>query len=283
MFEDFQLEDYGNRIPSLTFEVEADAGAVAIGAIAEALGGGAVAAGATPALAGYAASGDSVRGAIEALADVVPLSLADDDGRLLLTAEGGDPVALGADEEQGRREIVRRGLGQIPAEVSIAYYEPERDYQTGLQRAVRGDGGRGNADRRALPAALSAGAAKALAEYRLATLWTGRATATVRLGWRRAALRPGDQVELAGEGGLVAGDALDAGADEGDARARPRRRRTAARGRGGARPAGQPARSAARADHRSPARSAARRRAGRPGPCCSRPRPGRARAGAARR
>ena len=31
MFEDFQLADYGNRIPSLTFEVEADAGQVAIG------------------------------------------------------------------------------------------------------------------------------------------------------------------------------------------------------------------------------------------------------------
>ena len=75
VFEDFQLEDYGNRIPSLTFEVEADDGAVAIGAIAEELSGGAVAAGTTPALAGYAASGDSVRGALEALADVVPLSL----------------------------------------------------------------------------------------------------------------------------------------------------------------------------------------------------------------
>jgi len=203
VFEDFQLEDYGNRIPSLTFEAAADAGAVTIGAIAEALSGGAVAAGATPALAGYAAAGDSVRGAIEALADVVPLSLADGDGRLLLTAEGGEPVALGADEEQGRREIVRRGLGQIPAEVSIAYHEPERDYQAGLQRAVRGDGlSARNADRRALPAALSAGAAKALAEFRLAMLSTGRVTATVRLGWRRAALRPGGRVQLAGESGL---------------------------------------------------------------------------------
>ncbi len=203
LFEEFQLEDYGNRIPSLTFEIVADPGPVAIGAIAEALAGGAVAAGSTPALAGYAAAGDSVRGAIEALADVVPLSLADDDGRLLLTAEGGDPVALGADEEQGRREITRRGLGQIPAEVSIAYHEPERDFQSGLQRAVRGDGqGARNADRRALPAALSAGAAKALAEFRLAASWTGRVTATVRLGWRRAGLRPGARVRLAGESGI---------------------------------------------------------------------------------
>ena len=88
VFEDLQLEDFGNRIPSLTFEVMADAGPVAIGAIAEALGEGAIAAGETPALAGYAASGDSVRGAIEALADVVPLSLSDDGGAAAADRDG---------------------------------------------------------------------------------------------------------------------------------------------------------------------------------------------------
>ena len=201
VFEHMQLEDFGNRIPSLSFEVEADSGAVVIGAIAEALGEGAVAAGATPALAGYAASGDSVRGAIEALADVVPLSLADDGTRLVLTGEGGVPVPIGAGEEIGRREVVRRGAGQMPGEVSIAYYEPERDFQAGLQRAVRGDGAR-IADRLTLPAALSAAAAKGLAEHRLASLWAGRVTATLELGWRRAALRPGERVALAGEPGI---------------------------------------------------------------------------------
>src|SRR5690606_6427994 len=69
VFEDFQLEDYGNRIPSLTFEVEADAGAVTIGDIACALGGGEIVAGSTPSLDGYAASGDSVRSAVAALSD----------------------------------------------------------------------------------------------------------------------------------------------------------------------------------------------------------------------
>jgi len=201
VFEHLQLEDFGNRIPSLSFEVEADAGAVTIGAIAEALSDGAIAAGATPAVAGYAASGDSVRGAIEALADLVPLSLADDGARLRLSGAGGAPVAIGAGEEIGRRALVRRGAGQVPGEVSIVYYEPERDYQAGLQRAARGEGG-GTADRRALPASLSAAAAKTLAEYRLASLWAERASATIELGWRRAALRPGARVTLAGERGL---------------------------------------------------------------------------------
>jgi hypothetical protein len=78
VFEDFQLADYGNRIPSLTFEVEGDSGAVEIGMIAQEISAGAITAGSTPALSGYAAGGDSVRTAAESLADVVPLSLADD-------------------------------------------------------------------------------------------------------------------------------------------------------------------------------------------------------------
>ena len=201
VFEEMQLADFGNRIPSLTFEVTADEGAVAIGAIAETLGAGAVIASETPSLTGYAASGDSVRGAIEALADVVPLSLGDDGEVLRLTATGEPGATIETAEESGYRELVRRGAGQVPAEVSVAYYEVERDHQTGLQRAVRAEGAR-IVDRRALPAALSAGAAKALAEYRLAALWSGRASATVALGWRRAGLRPGDRLVLEGEGGI---------------------------------------------------------------------------------
>ncbi|MEA3046560.1 MAG: hypothetical protein QOJ53_892 [Sphingomonadales bacterium] len=201
LFEDLQLEDFGNRIPSLTFEVEADAGAVEIGAIAAALGGGAVAGGASPALLGYAASGDSVRGAIEALADVAGLSLGDDGEILILRAQEGAPIALDAADEHGRREIARRGAGNMPGEVSIAYYEVERDYQTGLQRATRGAGFAGNAERRALPAALSAAGAKALAEYRLAAAWAARASAKLVLSWRGCALRSGDRIALAGEPG----------------------------------------------------------------------------------
>jgi hypothetical protein len=200
LFEDFLLEDYGNRIPSLTFEIEADEGAIAIGAIAEELGGGAVAAGPTPALTGYAASGDSVRAAIEALADVVPLSLFDAGTALRLTAESGEPLPWPSAAESERPQIVRRGQSGLPGEASIAYHDAGRDYQTGLQRAVRA-GGR-SADRRALPAVLSASAAKALAEHRLAALWAGRASAKAVLAWRAAALRPGSHVGIAGQAGL---------------------------------------------------------------------------------
>jgi hypothetical protein len=200
VFEDLPLEDFGNRIPSLTFEIVADPGAVLIGTIAEELAGGAVAAGETPALTGFAASGDSVRGALEGLTDVVPLSLADDGGILRLRAGAGEAAMLPASSMSERVQIVRRGQGAVPGEASIAYYDAARDYQTGLQRAVRG-GGR-SVDQRALPAVLDAGGAKALADYRIATLWAGRVSGKAVSAWRSAAIRPGSHVEIEGRTGI---------------------------------------------------------------------------------
>lgn len=202
VFENMKLEDFGNRIPSLTCEVEADAESITLGAIAGELSGGAIEADETPALGGYAAVGDDVRAAIEALGDVVPLSLADRDGSLRLTVQPPPPAALAAAEESERREIVRHGSAAVPDEVSLGYYDPARDYQAGLQRATsNGAASARRPDRRALPAALSAEGAKALAEFRLAALRAGRATAKVRLGWSRCGLRPGDSIALEGESG----------------------------------------------------------------------------------
>lgn len=200
VFEDMQLEDYGNRIPSLTFEIVAEPGPVAIGGIGEELAQGAVLAGTTPALTGYAALGDSVRGALEGLADVVPLSLADDGAVLRLEAGPGAAAALPAQALAERVEIVRRGAGAIPGEASIAYYDAGRDYQAGLQRAVRGPGR--SVDRRSLPAVLGAGEAKKLADHRLSALGAGRTRARALLSWRGAEFRPGRHVALAGQPGL---------------------------------------------------------------------------------
>jgi len=68
VFENLELGPWGNRIPSLTFEVQADSGPVAAGDIAVALG--AVAAsGPTLALAGFAAQGTSLAAVAELLAE----------------------------------------------------------------------------------------------------------------------------------------------------------------------------------------------------------------------
>lgn len=208
VFEDFQLADYGNRIPSLTFEVEADPGGTDVGAVAAALGEGLGTSGEWAALAGYAAGGDSIRAAIAALAELEPLSLIDDGERLVLAAGTGTPVLIGEDETGaaapgagGRSEWLRRSGDSVPAESTLAYYDPARDYQTGLQRASR-PGPALTSDRSAVAAALDASTAKALALGRLERLWAARRSARLHLGWPRLGLGAGRRVRIGGRPGL---------------------------------------------------------------------------------
>ncbi|HEX8534219.1 MAG TPA: phage tail protein [Allosphingosinicella sp.] len=207
VFEDFELADYGNRIPSITFELEAEEGPVTIGAVAAELSEGDILDGITPAVGGYAASGDSVRGAVEALSEVVPLSLCETEEGMVLTTAADAPLLLPTEAINavgngagGRTEISRRAAGAIPAEVSVSYYDPDRDYQTGLQRAGRA-GASLRAERLSVPAALIADAAKAFAERRLAYLWAARETGKLNLGWRHSDLRAGQYVRLSGRTG----------------------------------------------------------------------------------
>lgn len=206
VFEDFQLADYGNRIPSLTFEVEADPGALSLSAVAAELGG-VAATGASVAVAGYAAGGDSVRAAIAALAELEPLSLIDDGEGLVLATGTGLPVPIEESElgaaapgAGGRSEWLRRSGDWVPAESTLAYYDPARDYQTGLQRASR-PGPALASDRRAVAAALDAATAKGLAAGRLERLWAARRSAKLNLGWSRLGLWAGRHVQVGGRSG----------------------------------------------------------------------------------
>jgi hypothetical protein len=208
VFEDFQLADYGNRIPSLTFEVEADPGPMSLSAVAAELGEGVATAGGSAALAGYAAGGDSVRAAIAALAELEPLSLVDDGETLTIAVAGGAPALIAEGElgaeapgAGGRSEWLRRSGDSVPAEASLAYYDVARDYQTGLQRASR-PGPALTSDRSAVAAALDAATAKALAAGRLERLWAARRSARIHLGWSRLGLGAGRRVRIGGRSGL---------------------------------------------------------------------------------
>ncbi len=208
VFEDFQLADYGNRIPSLTFEVEADPGGTNVGAVAAALGEGLGTVGDWAALAGYAAGGDSIRAAIATLAELEPLSLIDDGEGLVLAARAGPPVPIVENETGvaaqgvgGRSEWLRRSGDSVPAESTLAYYDPALDYQTGLQRASR-PGSALTSDRSAVAAALDAATAKALAGGRLERLWAARRSAKLHLGWSRLGLGAGRLVRVGGRSGL---------------------------------------------------------------------------------
>jgi hypothetical protein len=208
VFEDLQLADFGNRIPSLTFEIDGG-DAITIGQIAEELSGGDVMAGASLSLGGYAAGGDSVRSAVETLGAVIPLSFSDSGSKLHLSNNASEASELVLPDETGARsggagggdEFVREAGMSLPTVVGLSYYDPALDFQAGLQRATRG-GHPSVAFRNALPAALTADAAKALAEHRLALIWAGRQRAKLCLPWRRSGIRPGTCVRIQGKRGV---------------------------------------------------------------------------------
>lgn len=218
VFENLQLGDFGNRIPSLSFEVIADEGDVTVGAIINDLAGGAVAADCPTTVGGYAAFGDAVRGAVETLGSVAAFS-AYDDGRHLQVRETGVQAAAVAEADLGtargvarsaRLPLERRSASTIPETLSITYYEPSRDYQQGVQRARR-EGGARRETKIELPVVLGPHAAKQIAERQLDQAWAARVSARVRLPWRRLDLAPGARVSIAGNPALwrVAAVTLD--------------------------------------------------------------------------
>lgn len=88
-----------------------------------------------------------------------------------------------------------------PRTLTLAHYDPARDYQIGVQRAVRPGAGTREA-RVELAAALDAGAAKTVAERALARLDIERERRSVALGWEALAIPPGARVAIDGVPGV---------------------------------------------------------------------------------
>ena len=201
VFEGLQLGDFGNRIPSLSFEVVADPEPVSGGAILAELGD--LAADAGGRIAGLAATGGSVRAFAETISGAFPLLCRDEAQGVRLRFE---PVSAGSlnDDDLGARAGDERAprlavdvdpLDVTASAISIAYFDGARDYQPGLQRARREGPGR-REERIDLPATLDAGQARMLAEAALAMRIAARTRATVLLPWRAMTLRPGDAVTV---------------------------------------------------------------------------------------
>lgn len=202
VFEDLQLAEFGNRIPFLTFEVEADPGAPSVGAIIGDASGGAIDCTAGASVIGYAAHGATVEAAVEPLIEHFGIELFDD-GETLRSASPGAPVAVRDDElgngagsePAARIERTQAAARALPASLGITYYDPGRDYQAGQMRATAGELG-GSHDKRELPAVLEAGAAKALAEASLARRWAKRDRLRLRLPTRHIGIEPGSVLQL---------------------------------------------------------------------------------------
>ncbi|WP_336972801.1 phage tail protein [Sphingobium aromaticiconvertens] len=204
VFEDLALADYGNRIPSLTFEIEADEGAVKVVAIAAMLSDGAIEGEGLGVVGGYAASGGNVSEALVPLVEGFGLAL---DGTWL-RAVGGEVEVVAAtslcSRVNGRaRDPVtsRSGMAQdVPVQLSLRHYDAARDYQAGVQKVARPGPGRVEQGID-MPAMLAADEARELAAVRLRSAWAGRATMEVQCGWEALTIRPGSLVSVGGIGG----------------------------------------------------------------------------------
>lgn len=203
LFENLQLAEFGNRIPFLTFEVEADPEAVPLGALLADVSGGAIASSATSAVAGYAAYGATIASALEPLVETFGVALFDDGS--LLTSPAGI-VLQAADEDMGcsanedprpRSERSQVPARNLPSALSLGYYDPAREYQTGLARAAI-DSAAAADEKVELAAVLDASAAKALAETSLGRRWAERDKLTLYLPPAYLRVRPGALLEVAG-------------------------------------------------------------------------------------
>lgn len=218
VFEDMALAEFGNRIPQMTFEIVADEGPVATAAILGELVPGAEARGAMM-LDGYAASG-SLRANADLLAGAGGL-WAWEAGGALRFADRGAMLAAGVETlaDLGTAAAAAgahaaappvRTLAPadtVPRAVTVLHHDAARDYQAGLQRAVRPGAG-WREERLELPAAIGPAAAKAVAADALARAEAGRVRRTVRTGAGALALMPGGAVRIAGEADLWRVDAV---------------------------------------------------------------------------
>ncbi|MEQ8311685.1 MAG: phage tail protein [Sphingopyxis sp.] len=204
VFEELELGGFGNRIPSLTFEVEADAGSIDAGLVGASLLGDAAICAGDWSFAGYAASGERARDALAPLfeADATRLCSGPGGWRLAPAVTAGEAVALDNFRETRRSDAAvtsaerrRAPLVSLPGTIRLRHYEPTRDYQLG-QQTSRVAGGGVREERTDLPAALSAVSARALAEQLAGRAADGREAILCRGDLAAAALTVGQVVTL---------------------------------------------------------------------------------------
>lgn len=199
VFEDLPLAEFGNRIPSFTFEIFERDGPLALPDLLAPVSKGDIVTQSILEIGGFAVAGASVREALAPLLEICPLELVACDSHLLVRDIGAPQDFLHnidiAVEENGRAldkpQNIVPAATKIPAYVSLRYYDAERDYQAGIQQSHSDAGGRGEM-RLELPAVLSAAAAKAIVETKDSHVryarhfWSGAAAAAGR------SYQPGD-------------------------------------------------------------------------------------------
>lgn len=210
VFEDLQLAEYGNRIPTLSFEVFADTGPLELQAMLDPVIADCDAAISLAGLDGVTVEG-SPADLLRQLDPLFPLDCDACGSMLTIRPERmqtapialPEPTLASVSDAFGQQSgFVRdRALDrEVPFSV-LRHYDPDRDYQPGAQRSLSPTA-KGQPRVLDLPATMTATAARSLIE---AASRRG-AWARHRLAWRMSQLdpdvRPGAMVTLQGEPGL---------------------------------------------------------------------------------
>jgi len=201
VFEDLQLGEFGNRIPALTFEIFSPEDArVSLRDLVPGSENGAYDAH-LPDTRGFSDEGGPIAASLSTIDRVVPLTCIVRDGRLALTSRTSMPATvpilserLGWGDEGGKRlRHSRRSNDREREPLALRYYDEQRDYQPGVQRAlgIRPGGRERMID---LPAAMNADGARRLANANAQRArWQGE-TLTWRTGELDPNIGPGDVV-----------------------------------------------------------------------------------------
>lgn len=209
VFENLELGDFGNRIPALSFEVFAEGGDESV-SLAQLVPDAAPVAPAAP-LAharGFADEGGPLTATLAAIDQVIPLvCMSGSEGLTVAQREaaGGEIVTLPAQlivDDRTQDEARNRQRAGIPARAPAAlrYYDEERDYQTGVQRAS----GTRQAGRELmidLPATLTASGARQLASDSASRARWQHETVSWRIAELDPRIGPGAIVRLPGAPG----------------------------------------------------------------------------------
>jgi hypothetical protein len=170
LFENLQLAEFGNRIPSMTFELFERDGTVTLAEICSSASSGVIDGVALDEVAGYALQGDSARAALAPLIEAFGAQIRPNGHMLeLYLASSADaylgdiePVIASGDNTPKAPSESRIAALRQPVAVALRYYDAQRDYQAGLQRS--GWSTNGSVDeQRDLPAVLDTAAAQRIA------------------------------------------------------------------------------------------------------------------------
>ncbi len=145
VFEDLQLEDFGNRVPALSFEVFADESQFSLNDIVQPPA--EHASGSTPLdhMSGFSYTGGTLASAVNLIGELHPIIAESNSGHVRLSSEtalDAEPIPLPATVATGEAgefgqadgQSRQRQAGTPPLSSAIRYYDLSRDYQSGVQR-----------------------------------------------------------------------------------------------------------------------------------------------------